>query len=42
MDVSPSDLDLIKGGGVAGRRGLRLGPAGLLDWLAEGVENDIV
>ena len=34
MDVSPSDLDLIKGGGAAGRRDLRL-RAGLLDWLAE-------
>jgi len=35
-DVSESDLDLTKGGGAAGRRGLRL-RAGLLDWLAEGV-----
>ena len=26
-DVSQSDLDLIRGGGAAGRRGLRLGPA---------------
>jgi hypothetical protein len=34
VDVSPSDLDLIKGGGAAGRRGLRL-RAGLLDWLAD-------
>ena len=34
-DVSESDLDLTKGGGAAGRRGLRL-RAGLLDWLAEG------
>ena len=34
MDVSPSGLDLIKGGGAAGRRDLRL-RAGLLDWLAE-------
>jgi len=34
VDVSPSDLDLIKGGGAAGRRDLRL-RAGLLDWLAE-------
>ena len=32
--VSESDLDLIKGGGAAGRRDLRL-RAGLLDWLAE-------
>jgi len=26
VGVSPSDLDLVKGGGAAERRGLRLGP----------------
>ena len=34
-DVSESDLDLIRGGGAAGQRGLRLGSGVLLDWLAE-------
>ena len=32
-DVSPSDLDLIRGGGAAGQRGLRLrGPVYLIGW----------
>ena len=42
MDVSPSDLDLIRGGGASGQQGLASRIGGLLDWLAEGVENDIV
>ena len=40
--VPKSDLDLVIGGGAAGRRTLRLGSAGLLDWLAEGVGDDNV
>ena len=44
MGVSQSDLDLIRGGGAAGRRGLRLrGPVYLIGWRRRwgGVLSDI-